>query len=181
MGRFVLTSGALLGAIVAAAFFARAADDTPLKFRCLVKDAQILPDRTHVRCSNRGMNGLSEFAAETNQPYANQVANAIIQSLRTGTSLVITYAPSDELNPEGCNRRTCRKIIEVGGSGVAVRPPMMQPMPPLPTQPLVGPEDFDAVDTSVDEPRQGGSVAPPPPSPPRKPALAPFQMRPIPN
>lgn len=170
---------------VAFGLWARASDEAPLKFKCMIRDAQILPDRTHVRCANRGMNGVSEFAAETNQPYANQVASSIVQSLRTGTTLTITYAPSDELNPAGCDRRVCRKIIEVGGSGNVVRPPLMQPMPPLPTQPLVGPADFDPVDASVDEPAAEPAVVPPSPPPPpvmpARPVPQPFKMRPIPN
>lgn len=177
MNRIVIIAGLAIVAGLTASLFARASDDAPLKFRCMVRDAQILPDRTHVRCANRGLNGLSEFAAETNQPYANQVAAAIVQALRTGTTLVITYAPSDELNPDGCNRANCRKILDVGGNGLAVRAPL-QPMPSAGLEPQIEPADFDPVDSVVDEP----DAAPPPrPTAATKPAPPPFTMRPIPN
>ena len=104
----------------------------PMKFRCMVQDAQILPDRTHVRCLNRGMNGLSTFAADTAQPYSSQVVLAVVQSLRTQVPLVITYAPDVELNPEGCDVRNCRKIIDVGQPPVArksVSAPLAAPLP----------------------------------------------------
>lgn len=189
MNRLVVISGVAIAASLTAVMFARASDDTPLKFQCMVKDAQILPDRTHVRCANRGLNGLSEFAAETNQPFANQVAAAVVQSLRTGARLVITYAPSDELNPDGCNRRVCRKILGVGGSGNAVRPPVFAPMPASASQPSVAPDDFDPVDASVDEasfeePRIDAPSAPrigvaATPAPAVKLAPQPFEMRPI--
>jgi hypothetical protein len=164
-----------LGAGLAAAMLARAQDDTPLKFSCIVRDAQILPDRTHVRCANKGLNGLSEFAAETNQPYANRVAAAIVQSLRSGTTLVLTYAPSSELNPEGCLARNCRKIIDVGGvARLPAPPPRPAPIPISGPQPQIDPEDFDPVDATVEEP-SATVPPPPPPAPPTRP------MDPIPN
>lgn len=142
---------------------ARAQDDAPLKFNCIVRDAQILPDRTHVRCENKGLNGLSEFAAETNQPYANRVAEAIVQALRSGTTLVLTYAPSSELNPDGCLARNCRKIIDVGGSTHnPPKPPKPPPVPISGPQPQIDPSDFDPVDASVEEPSTPLALQPPP-------------------
>jgi hypothetical protein len=155
---------------------ARAQDDAPLKFSCVVRDAQILPDRTHVRCANRGLNGLSEFAAETNQPYANRVASAIVQALRSGTTLVLTYAPSSELNPDGCNVRNCRKIIDVGGSTrIPPHPPSSAAAPVPGPQPQIDPQDFDPIDDSVEEP----SATPPAPPPPPETAPAAWTVRPM--
>lgn len=160
--------GSVLFSVVAAAVSAapvtHAQDDAPLKFTCVVRDAQILPDRTQVRCANKGMNGLSEFAAETNQPYAGRVANAIVHSLRTGTNLILTYAPSTELNPDGCSVRTCRKIIDVGGTGrVPPRPaPAALPQTPIPETP---PANFDEPDAFTDEPDTVDALVQLPPSP----------------
>jgi hypothetical protein len=155
---------------------ANAQADLPLKFQCIVRDAQILAARTQVRCANRGLNGLSEFAADTNQPYAGRVASAIVQALRTGAPLVLTYAPAVELNPNGCDARICRKIIDVGGQPVMARAPAPAPFPQSSPQPRVEPADFDPVDDVVYEPR---AVAPTPQPAPKSPAVDPYRMRPI--
>lgn len=177
-----LTVAVILG--LGAPPFAGAQADAPLKFNCVIRDAQILPDRTVVRCANKGLNGLSEFAAETNQPYANRVAAAIVQALRSGSPLILTYAPSAELNPDGCPIRNCRKIIDVGGNGRIVKPPAPPPTPLNAPEPQVEPADFDPVEMSVDEPGPSegvAAIAPSAPAPIRPPAAAHRPMEPIPN
>jgi hypothetical protein len=166
---------------------AHAQPDLPQKFQCVVKDAQILADRTQVRCANKGMNGLSEFAAETNQPYANRVASAIVQALRTSTPLVLTYAPSIELNPEGCSERNCRKIIDVGGSLTMPRQPQA-PVPREMAEPQIEPSDVDLEDTVVQAPAPPPRQVPQAPQPivapaaqqgGPAPAFDPYRMRPV--
>lgn len=165
------------GVGLAALTVARAQGDAPLKFNCVIRDAQILPDRTQMRCANTGLNGLNEFAAETNQPYANRVAAAIIQALRSGTPLMLTYAPSPELNPDGCSPRTCRKIIDVGGNGRIALPPRVAPAPLDGPEPQIEPTDFDPVDPMEEEPGPPDVVAAPPQ--PALPLLPSPQTRPM--
>jgi hypothetical protein len=105
----------------------RAQSDVPVKFRCVVKDVRTLRDHVHVRCANRGLTGVYEFAAEADQPYSRRVSSAALQAWRARGSLMITYAPSIELNPEGCDLETCRKIIDAGPF-----PPVAH-APPVPT------------------------------------------------
>jgi hypothetical protein len=176
--RRFLTIIVALSAGFAATLSARAQGDAPLKFNCVIKDAQLSASRTHVRCANKGLNGLSEFAAETNQPYASRVAAAIVQALRTGSTLVLTYAPAAELNPDGCHARRCRKIIDVGGNGRTAQP-ALAPSLNAP-EPKVQPADFDPVDAIVEDPSLEGQTVTPPEAPtPLAPSNAP--MQPVPN
>jgi hypothetical protein len=133
-------------------------DDAPQKFQCVVKEAVISPDRTLVKCANRGLNGLSEFAAETTQPHAARVAVAMMQALRVGRPLVLTYAPSVELNPEGCHSRTCRKIIDVGEH---IATPIA--LPPRPPNPAEEPGPFDDFGDEPPVEVEPVSIAPEPP------------------
>lgn len=149
----VLAFSLAFSSSVAAARLAHAQDDAPLKFNCVVRDAQILPGRTQVRCANKGLNGLSEFAAETTQPYAGRVADAIVHALRTGSPLMVTYAPSVELNPDGCNERNCRKIIDVGGDGRIPTPPPRPVMTPVEPTALPQPVEPPAPDMPAEEPQ----------------------------
>lgn len=149
----VLVFSLAFSSSVAVARLAQAQDDAPLKFNCVVRDAQILPGRTQVRCANKGLNGLSEFAAETTQPYAGRVADAIVLALRTGTPMMVTYAPSVELNPDGCSERNCRKIIDVGGDGRIPTPPPRSAMPPVEPTALPQPAEPPAPDMPAEEPQ----------------------------
>jgi hypothetical protein len=93
---------------------AHAQEHAPVKFRCVVQDVRVQSAHVHVQCANKGLTGVYEFAAETDQPYSKRVSSAALTAQRARGSVMITYAPSLDLNPDGCDPRTCRKVIDAG-------------------------------------------------------------------
>lgn len=87
-------------------------DEAPT-FRCFVRDAQIFPDVTQLRCHNSSPAGIRIFAVDTAQPFSNAVTLRVLQAFRARQPIMVTYAPEPDLNPNGCPRRTCRRIINL--------------------------------------------------------------------
>jgi hypothetical protein len=152
-----------------------AQEGSPGKFRCVIQDVRSLPDHVHIRCANRGLTGVFEFAAESDQPYSKRVSSAALTALRARSSLMVTYAPSLELNPDGCDPSTCRKVLDAG----PYPPPTSAPPPirpaPMPVVAVKADEDWDEPPpVEAVAPTLPQQPAPLPPLPPR-----PFEMQPI--
>lgn len=87
--------------------------DKPPSFRCFVRDAMVFYDRTHVRCYNKVNNRINFFAVDTNQPIAATLVQKALSAMQTGKPLTITFAPTTDLNPTNCERKDCRRVIDV--------------------------------------------------------------------
>jgi hypothetical protein len=87
--------------------------DKPMAHRCFVRDVMVFYDRTHVRCYNPARGKYNFFAVDTSQPVAETLLNKAWKSMRSGKPLTITYAPTPDLNPTGCDVQNCRRLIDV--------------------------------------------------------------------
>lgn len=85
----------------------------PPSFRCFVRDAMVFYDRTHVRCYNKVNNRINFFAVDTNQPIAGTLVQKALSAMQSGKPLTITFAPTTDLNPTNCDRKDCRRVIDV--------------------------------------------------------------------
>lgn len=89
-----------------------APDGKPPSFRCLVRDVMASSDRTHVRCRNN-VQGVSYFAVNTNQPFAETVLTKALAAMKSGKPITVTFAPDVDLNPPNCNGKDCRRLIDI--------------------------------------------------------------------
>ena len=85
----------------------------PPSFRCFVRDVMAFYDRTHVRCYNKVNSRINFFAVDTNQPIAATLLQKALSAMQTGKPITITFAPTTDLNPSNCDRKDCRRVIDV--------------------------------------------------------------------
>ncbi|MBP6011664.1 MAG: hypothetical protein KBA31_05500 [Alphaproteobacteria bacterium] len=90
-----------------------ARDGKPPSFRCFVRDVMAFYDRTHVRCYNKVNNRINFFAVDTAQPIAATLLQKSLSAMQTGKPIIITFAPATDLNPSNCDRKDCRRLIDV--------------------------------------------------------------------
>ena len=89
-----------------------APDGKPPSFRCLVRDVMASHDRTQVRCRNN-VQGVSYFAVNTNQPFAETVLTKALAAMKTGRPITIAFAPDVDLNPPNCGGKDCRRLLDI--------------------------------------------------------------------
>ena len=85
----------------------------PPSWRCFVRDAMVFYDRTHVRCYNKTAQGVTYFAVDTSQPIANSVVSKAVSAMQQGKPVKIVYAPGPDLNPPGCEKADCRRLLDI--------------------------------------------------------------------
>ena len=90
-----------------------ARDGKPPSFRCFVRDVMAFYDRTHVRCYNKVNNRINFFAVDTAQPIAATLLQKSLNAMQTGKPITITFAPATDLNPSNCDRKDCRRLIDI--------------------------------------------------------------------
>lgn len=85
----------------------------PPAFRCFVRDVMAFYDRTHIRCYNKVKGKINFFAVDTAQPVAATLLTKGLAAMQAGKPLVITFAPTTDLNPSNCERANCRRLIDI--------------------------------------------------------------------
>lgn len=108
-----IASIAAIGLLASLDAGAAAPSGAPPAWRCFVRDAMVFYDRTHVRCYNKTGGGITYFAVDTGQPIAASVVSKALQAMQTGKPLRIVYAPGSDLNPPGCEKADCRRLLDV--------------------------------------------------------------------
>jgi hypothetical protein len=81
--------------------------------RCFVRDVMAFYDRTHVRCYNKVRGKIVFFAVDTSQPVTATVLEKALKGMQTGKPVTITYAPGTDLNPSNCDRKNCRRLLDI--------------------------------------------------------------------
>lgn len=81
--------------------------------RCFVRDVMAFYDRTHVRCYNKVRGKIVFFAVDTSQPVAATAMSKALKGMQTGKPVTITYAPGTDLNPSNCDRKNCRRLLDI--------------------------------------------------------------------
>jgi len=81
--------------------------------RCFVRDVMAFYDRTHVRCYNKVRGKIVFFAVDTSQPVAAAVLSKALKGMQSGKPVTITYAPGTDLNPSNCDRKNCRRLLDI--------------------------------------------------------------------
>lgn len=87
--------------------------DEPASFRCFVRDVMAFYDRTQVRCYNPVQGKIAFFAVDTAQPVAGTVITKALTGLQSGKPVMLTFAPTPDLNPPNCMPAACRRLIDI--------------------------------------------------------------------
>ena len=85
----------------------------PPNWRCFVRDAMVFYDRVHVRCYNKTAGGVTFFAVDTSQPIAVSLVTRSLLAMQQGRPVKIAYAPESDLNPPGCRKADCRRLLDI--------------------------------------------------------------------
>ncbi|MBI1213519.1 MAG: hypothetical protein GC190_18825 [Alphaproteobacteria bacterium] len=85
----------------------------PPHWRCFVRDAMVFYDRVHVRCYNKTAEGVTFFAVDTSQPIAVSLVTKALSAMQQGRPVKIAYAPDTDLNPPGCRKADCRRLLDI--------------------------------------------------------------------
>lgn len=85
----------------------------PPNWRCFVRDAMVFYDRVHVRCYNKTAQGVTFFAVDTSQPIAVSLVTKALTAMQQGRPVKIAYAPDTDLNPPGCRKTDCRRLLDI--------------------------------------------------------------------
>lgn len=85
----------------------------PPNWRCFVRDAMVFYDRVHVRCYNKTAGGVTFFAVDTSQPIAVSLVTKALTAMQQGRPVKIAYAPDTDLNPPGCRKADCRRLLDI--------------------------------------------------------------------
>jgi hypothetical protein len=85
----------------------------PPNWRCFVRDAMVFYDRVHVRCYNKTADGVTFFAVDTSQPIAVSLITKALSAMQQGRPVRIAYAPDGDLNPPGCRKTDCRRLLDI--------------------------------------------------------------------
>jgi len=85
----------------------------PPNWRCFVRDAMVFYDRVHVRCYNKTAGGVTFFAVDTSQPIAVSLVTKALSAMQQGRPVKIAYAPDSDLNPPGCRKTDCRRLLDI--------------------------------------------------------------------
>jgi hypothetical protein len=85
----------------------------PPNWRCFVRDAMVFYDRVHVRCYNKTTQGVTFFAVDTSQPIAVSLVTKALLAMQQGRPVKIAYAPDTDLNPPGCRKTDCRRLLDI--------------------------------------------------------------------
>jgi hypothetical protein len=85
----------------------------PPNWRCFVRDAMVFYDRVHVRCYNKTTEGVTFFAVDTSQPIAVSLVTKALSAMQQGRPVKIAYAPESDLNPPGCRKTDCRRLLDI--------------------------------------------------------------------
>src|SRR5882757_4766120 len=85
----------------------------PPNWRCFVGDAMIFYDRVHIRCYNKTVEGVTFFAVDTAQPIAVSLVTKALTAMQQGRPVKIAYAPDSDLNPPGCRKTDCRRLLDI--------------------------------------------------------------------
>jgi hypothetical protein len=85
----------------------------PPNWRCFVRDAMVFYDRVHVRCYNKTAEGVTFFAVDTSQPIAVSLVTKALTAMQQGRPVKIAYAPDTDLNPPGCRKSDCRRLLDI--------------------------------------------------------------------
>jgi hypothetical protein len=91
----------------------QSASQKPPSFRCFVRDVMAFYDRTHIRCYNKARGKFMFFAVDTGQPIAATVLSKALNAIQMGKPVTITYAPAKDLNPSNCDRKNCRRLLDI--------------------------------------------------------------------
>lgn len=70
-------------------------------------------DRVHVRCYNKTDEGVTFFAVDTSQPIAVSLVTKALTAMQQGRPVKIAYAPDTDLNPPGCRKTDCRRLLDI--------------------------------------------------------------------
>jgi hypothetical protein len=87
--------------------------DEPASYRCFVRDVMAFYDRTQLRCYSPVSGKIAFFAVDTNQPIAGTMMTKALNGMQTGKPVVVTFAPTPDLNPPNCAATTCRRLIDI--------------------------------------------------------------------
>ena len=70
-------------------------------------------DRVHVRCYNKTTSGVTFFAVDTSQPIAVSLVTRALTAMQQCRPVKIAYAPDTDLNPPGCRKTDCRRLLDI--------------------------------------------------------------------